>query len=191
MTTGQTKRAMNLAIDHQLSDEDRQELHAHLDRTPEDARLWARMQRADRLLRSAAFMDAPDGFTQRFMATLASGRQPTHDPRLGLGIALGMLAIALTAIPILALALIALTAALTDAATTSMVVARMNQLWFELVSIATHITTPAAELVRGNVLVIGLMILSIPAIALWGAAMRALEQERRVTYRIPVRVATA
>jgi hypothetical protein len=40
-------------------------------------------------------------------------------------------------------------------------------------------------------MVIGLMILSIPAIALWGAAMRALEQERRITYRIPVRVATA
>jgi len=125
------------------------------------------------------------------METLASGKQPNPDPRMGLGIALGMLAVALTAIPVLALALIALTAVLTDAATTGMVVARMNELWRELTNLATHITTPAAELVRGNALVIGMMILSIPAIVLWAAAMRGLEQERRVTYRIPVRVATA
>lgn len=191
MTTGQTKRAMNLAIDHELSVEDRQELHAHLDRTPKDARLWARMQRADRLLRSSSLIEAPEGFARRFMETLASGKQPNHDPRMGLGIALGMLAIAMTAIPILALALIGITAMLTDAATTGMVVARMNELWRELVNLATHITTPAAELVRGNALVIGMMILSVPAIVLWAAAMRGLERERRVTYRIPVRVAVA
>ncbi len=191
MTTGQTKRAMNLAIDQQLSPEERQELHAHLDRTPKDARLWARMRRADRLLRSAALIEAPEGFAQRFMETLASGKRPTYDPRMGLGIALGMLAIAMTAIPVLALVLIAITAMLTDTATTTMVVARMNELWSELVSIATHFTTPAGELVRGNALAIGMLILSVPAIALWAAAMRGLEKERRVTYRIPVRAIAA
>jgi anti-sigma factor RsiW len=191
MTTGQTKRAMNLAIDHQLSEGERQELHAHLDRTPKDARLWARMRRADRLLRSASMVDAPEGFAQRFMDTLASGRQPTRDTRLGLGIALGMLAVALTAIPILALMLIALVALLTDGATTTLVVARMNELWHELVTIATTITSPAAELVRGNTLAIGMLILSVPVIVLWAMVMRGLEQERRVTYRIPVRAAAA
>jgi anti-sigma factor RsiW len=191
MTTGQTKRAMNLAIDHQLSEGERQELHAHLDRTPKDARLWARMRRADRLLRSASMVDAPEGFAQRFMDTLASGRQPTRDTRLGLGIALGRLAVALTAIPILALMLIALVALLTDGATTTLVVARMNELWHELVTIATTITSPAAELVRGNTLAIGMLILSVPVIVLWAMVMRGLEQERRVTYRIPVRAAAA
>lgn len=187
MTAHQTKRAMNLAIDRLLTDEERGELHAHLDRTPSDARLWARMQRADRLLKAAPTLHAPEGFADRFMAALSSGRQPLIDSRLGLGIAFGLLAAALAVIPVFGLAVIGIVAVASDPVASAGVLAQINGLFGQMVASATALTAPLVEFLHTQPMSILVAALSIPVLALWSWLLHASEQGRIVTYRIPVR----
>lgn len=189
MTTQRHKQAMNLAIDNMLSTQEQRALDEHLDQAPQDAALWERMKRADRMLRAAPLIHAPSGFADRVLLAIASGRGPRHDPRFGLGIALGMLVVALTAIPFFGLLMIGMIVVVTNEQAFAGFLIQVNSLLGRLTLTSMALTQAAAQALHANPGLLLLALLSLPLTAAWVWMMRVINAApQTVTYRIPVRV---
>jgi len=190
MTTQHKKAAMNLAIDRLLDEQEQVALDEHLDRTPEDAHLWERMKRADRMLRTAPKIGAPHGFAERMMLALAAGSRPQMDKRLGLGMALGLLLTAFTAIPLLGIALIGLLWVVTNGAALGLLAARVQIGIAALVNLAGLLLQQVSATYASSPLTLALTLAIIPVILGWLWAVRTFATPgEQVTYRIPVRIA--
>src|SRR5262245_60048060 len=89
----QTKRNMNLALDRLLSDDEQENLEAHIEAAPGEALIWDRLQAIDGMLRNAPVLQAPPDFCDRFMLVLATrsdtrgANRPSLGPVLGLALA--------------------------------------------------------------------------------------------------------
>lgn len=189
MTQQRHKHAMNLAIDRLLDQDERSALNAHLEQSPDDARLWTRMQRADRILRTAPLISAPTGFSARLMAAIAAGRQPRTDTRYGLGIAIGLLLAAFTAIPALGLALFVIGYVISDMTALQIFLNQMILTLNSLSLVLNEMTRAASLFVSSNPFALILAAVMLPLTAAWGYMMWGLmTRYQQVTYRIPVRV---
>ncbi len=189
MTQQRHKRAMNLAIDRLLDQDERSALDAHLDQSPDDARLWGRMQRADRMLRSAPMIHAPQSFSTRLMSAIAAGRQPTTDTRYGLGIAIGLMVAAFTAIPILGIVLFIIGSILSDMTALQLFLSQIILILNGLSLLVGDLMRAVSTFVTANPLIVVLALVMLPLTALWGYMMWGLmTRYQQVTYRIPVRV---
>ncbi len=189
MTHRQTKHAMNLAIDRLLDTDARDALDEHLDHSPDDALLWHKMQRVDRTLRGAAQVAAPAGFSARLMAALAAGRGPQTDPRLGIGIAVGLMLAAFVTIPVLGgLLLLALSLILNTTAIQT-ALAGLSRLGSALSAVLATFVTQMGTLVATNPLMPILSMAALGTLAMfWRMTWVQAVRYAPVTYQIPVRV---
>ena len=179
------REAMNRALDQELEPEARAALNVHFDQTPADAHRWQRMQRVDRMLRTAPLTNAPAGFAERVMAALLAGRkaQPDRDPRAGIGIAIGVwLASALT-IPILGAALYVLARLLLDSATLANAIHAARVLWTNFTDLLNVLK------IQVRTLPLALLLTTVPlTVACAGLARLLGARTPEITYRIPVQV---
>lgn len=180
-----SREAMNLALDQELEPEARVALNAHMEQTPTDAHLWQRMQRVDRMLRTAPMTNAPSGFAGRVMAALLSGRkaQPARDPRAGIGIAVGVWLASALAIPILGAALYLLARLLLDSAALASAVHAAQVLWAGFTDWLNTLKIQAKALPLT-------LLLAVTSLTVVSAGLARLFSARstEITYRIPVQV---
>ncbi|MHB8627951.1 MAG: anti-sigma factor family protein [Aggregatilineales bacterium] len=184
-TSRDPREAMNLALDQELEPEARVALNAHFEQTPVDAHRWQRMQRIDRMLRTAPMTNAPAGFAERVMAALLAGRkaQPDRDPRAGIGIAVGVWLASALAIPILGAALYVLARLLLDSATLASAVHAARVLWANFVDLMNTLK------IQAKALPLALLLATVPlTVACAGLARLLGARAPEITYRIPVQV---
>ncbi len=180
---------MNLAIDRLLEPDERGELDAQLDRSPDDAHLWNTMKRVDQTLRTAPLTSAPSGFSGRLLTALAAGRQPCTDPRSGLGIAVGLWTAALIMIPLMSAVVIIALHALLDAATLQALASRSAALFQSLGTLANVLIRSLSQFVSSNPAILALSAVLLPILAIWSwLAWTVSMHNPPITYRIPVRI---
>jgi hypothetical protein len=186
--THRHQHQMNQALDHLLDESQQIVLEQHLETTPDDADLFARLTKAEHILTSAPIITAPNGFADRVCAALASGRKPTHDPNAGLGIALGLLLTALFSIPLLAASILSVIWTLSDNGTLNLLIDWTNHTLTSLrasIGQVSGVNDPLFHESSPLALTLAVMIVPLAIFYMW--TIRHLTAPNHpVTYRIPV-----
>jgi len=112
------QRNMDRALERDLTEPEWEALQTHFGESPQSADYWERLQQVDWLLDTTPLVVPSPGFASRVMAAIAAMPLPAFANRkIGLGLALGLLAVAFLTVPVLSGALLVLLSAITNPGT--------------------------------------------------------------------------
>jgi len=175
-----SQQQMNEALDHTLSDEEMETLHARIAESDETAEQWEQLRRTDAFLRQTPMEEAPAGFADRVMAAIAAMPLPGFAKKYpSVGIALGLLIAGLFTIPVFSVLLIIILSVITDpGAILSFAMALFHAAGY-IISLITDIVGQVESHATGTPVLVALVTTMIPVTMLWGWVLWNLMGGRR------------
>jgi hypothetical protein len=163
------QQQMNEALDHALSEEEIEALHARIAESEGATEEWDQLRKTDAFLRQTPMVEAPAGFAERVMAAIAALPLPGFARKnLSVGIALGLLVAGLFTIPVLSIVLIIILSVITNPAAVQAFAMTLFSTAGYIISLTADIVTQTETRAAGSPVMIALVTTMIPLTILWG-----------------------
>lgn len=175
------QHSTNNAHDQELSEAEFAELQARQTEIEEVAPP-PQVRKVEKFLRETPPVAPVSGFSSRVMAAIAAMGLPDFSKRpMGLGLALGLLAVAFLTIPILSILLIVLVSVISNPGTIHSLFQWITEGASYVLAMAGDLGNSLQDLVSESPLVAVLLSASVPVAILWGWLVRYLVRSHRVT----------
>jgi len=170
----------NNAHDQELSEAELAELQARQTEI-EEAAPTPQVRKVEKFLRETPQVTPLSGFSSRVMAAIAAMGLPDFSKRqMGLGLALGLLAVAFLTIPVLSILLIVLISVISNPGSIHSLFQWVTEGASYVLAMAGDLGDSLQDLVRRTPLVAVLLSASLPVAILWGWLVRHLVRGHRV-----------
>jgi hypothetical protein len=162
-------QSMNDALDRELSEQEWEALKAQLEESAEASTAWAHLHQTDELLRTTPVAAPSPGFADRVMAAIAAMPLPGFVHwQPGIGIALGLLVVALVTVPIFSVLFFVLLTVLTDPGALHSVLQTVLSAASYVIGLMADLVGEVENLVRDTPVLAALLTTMIPVTLLWG-----------------------
>ncbi len=175
------QQSTNNAHDQELSEAELAELQARQTEI-EEAAPPPQVRKVEKFLRETPQIAPASGFSSRVMAAIAAvGLPDLRKRQMGLGLALGLLAVAFLTLPVLSILLIVLVSVISNPGTLHSLFQWITEGASYVLAMAGDLGNSLEHLVRKTPLVAVLLSTSIPVAIFWGWLVRYLLRGHRVT----------